>query len=155
MEIGEKCRIYQLASTHRKKHSVKNQSGEILVVSTNRMANRVLDSGRKSRNFEGTQDSVQVRYLKKYNSLIDFLLVLPEMVTNATKCSHIIKGFSSPGIVDVKFNKYPDFNTILTTYRRDFTETEYILCYKLFTKLFTIFHQSRHIPDKDFKRLGF
>ena len=34
------------------------------------------------------------------NSLINFILTLPEMVTIAAQCRHIRKGFNKTGIID-------------------------------------------------------
>ena len=55
----------------------------------------------------------------KRNTLIDFLYMVPEMITNAAKHSRIIKGFKKLGLIDEKYGRYPDFNSILTTCGRN------------------------------------
>ena len=42
---------------------------------------------------------------KHNNTLVDFLSVLPEIVTNAVQNGKIVKGFVSPGMIDGKFKK--------------------------------------------------
>jgi len=63
----------------------------------------------------------------KRNTLIDFLSMVPEMTTNAVKRFHVIKGFKKPDLIDKKYGRYPDFNLILATYRRNPLVERYFL----------------------------
>ena len=84
----------------------------------------------------------------KKNALVDFLSVVPEIVTFAAKRSFIIKGFLVPGMIDSKFKRYPDFNTILSTCRRNPSREEYQLCYNSFIPLLKRFQENGHIDDE-------
>lgn len=101
-----------------------------------------------------TNNKITLKPSKK-DALIDFLSVVPEIVTNAAKRSYILKGFLVPGMVDRKFNRYPDFNTLLSTCRRNPSEQEYEHCYRSFSPLFTKFQQDGHITDRYLQELGF
>ena len=54
--------------------------------------------------------------------------MVPEMMTNAAKRSYIIDGLKKPGLIDKKYRRYPDFNLILATCRRNPPVEEYMLC---------------------------
>jgi hypothetical protein len=92
---------------------------------------------------------------KNSNALVDFLSVLPEMVTTAVQNEKIMKGFIGPGMINGKFNKYPDFNKMLATCRRNPTRDEYTTCYSSFIELFNSFGRIGGLEDDVWERLGF
>ena len=100
-----------------------------------------------------TNNKITLKPSKK-DALIDFLSVVPEIVTNAAKRSYILKGFLVPGMVDRKFNRYPDFNTLLSTCRRNPSKQEYEYYYRSFSPLFNKFQQDGHITDQYLQELG-
>ena len=91
----------------------------------------------------------------KKHALLDFISVVPEMVTIAAKRSYILKGFTTPGMIDSTFHRYPDYNTLLATCRRNPSKAEYQLCYSSFTPLFEKFHATGLIDDDYLEELGF
>jgi len=89
----------------------------------------------------------------KRNALIDFLSMVPEMIKNTDKRSHIIKGLKNTGLIDEKYGRYLDFNSILATCRRNLLVEEYMLYYNPFVELFGIFCQNGLITDNHFSLL--
>ena len=55
----------------------------------------------------------------KRNALIDFLSMLTEMIPNAANSSHLIKELKKPGLIDKKYARYPDFNSIFATCKNE------------------------------------
>ena len=64
----------------------------------------------------------------KKKSLIDFVASIPAMVTKAATRDNIQHGFIANGLVDDKYKRYPDFNKILTIYRRNPKVKDYNHC---------------------------
>ena len=61
----------------------------------------------------------------KKRALINFLSVIPTIATKACTVDNIRRGFITAGIIDEQRKRYPVFNRILSTCRRDAQVTEY------------------------------
>ena len=68
----------------------------------------------------------------KKKTIIKFLSVVPEIVTNSVKQSYILKGLTTPSMINIIYYRYPDFNTLLTTCQRNPPQQEYEQCYRSF-----------------------
>jgi len=77
------------------------------------------------------------------------------MIKSAAKHFHIINGFKKLGLIDEKHGRYPDFNLIIATCRRNPSVEKYMLYYNPIVEIFGIFHQSGLITENQFKRLAF
>ena len=59
-------------------------------------------------------------------------------------------------MIDPKFKRYPNFNTILSTCRRNPSREEYQLCYNSFIPLLKRFQENSYTIDNEYlKQLGF
>ena len=86
----------------------------------------------------------------KEKSLIDFVASIPAMVTKAATRDNI-----QHGLVDDKFKRYPDFNKMLSTRRRNPGNYDYNRCIETFPYLFDRCLEDGHVPDLEFESLGF
>jgi len=91
----------------------------------------------------------------KKNALINFLSCVPEIVTSAAKRDFIIKGFLTPGMMNDKYKRYPNIDTILPTCRRNPSQQEYSLCHSAFAPLLKRFRIEGYIDDSYLQQLGF
>ena len=73
----------------------------------------------------------------KRKALVDFLSNVPAMSTRAVTSDYIQEGFITPGVIDSTHRRYPDFDRILSTCKRDPTIEEYQLCKDTFNELFS------------------
>ena len=100
------------------------------------------------------QETVTLKTTKK-NALFDLLSVVPEMVTDTAKRSNIIKGFQSPGMIDSQFQRYPDFKSLLSMYRKNPSKEEHDLYYKTFPQVLKQFMKEGHVANTLFNQLRF
>ena len=91
----------------------------------------------------------------KKSSIIDFIASVPAMTAKAVNRDNIIHGILENGMLDSKQFRYPDFNKMLATCRRDPTEDEYKLCVDSFPVLLKEYLEHGHVDDDMFERLGF
>ena len=91
----------------------------------------------------------------KRNSLIDFLSCLPAMIIRAATHSNIQAGFTTSGVIDEQEKRYPDFNKMFATYRRNPTEDEYKNYIKQFTHLLRVYKKDGYADDDTFEQLSF
>ena len=77
------------------------------------------------------------------------------MTSKAATRENIIHGALQNGMLDANLFRYPDFNKILATCRRDPTESEYQLCIDAFPILFDKYLKFGHVDDETFEQLGF
>eukprot|EP00957_Ditylum_brightwellii_P126534 9644342-Ditylum_brightwellii.AAC.1 len=75
------------------------------------------------------------------------------MTTRAATQSNIQIGFTSDGIIDKEFKRYPDFNKMLATCRRNPIKEEYKKCINSFPYLFSKFETKCHSDDGFFEQL--
>ncbi len=93
--------------------------------------------------------------IPKKNSLIDFLSVLPTILTCAMiHENNIIHGFISNGFLDDKSHWFPVMNKILGTCCRMPTKEQYDACLSTFPILFEHFYNDGHVSDKLFEQHG-
>ena len=92
---------------------------------------------------------------KKKKSLIDFVASIPAMIIKAATRDNIQHRFIANGFVDEKYKRYPDFNKILTTCRRNPKTDDYNRCIKPFPYLFNHCLDHGHVPYLEFESLGF
>jgi len=90
----------------------------------------------------------------KKNALIDFLSVLPEILTAACSKDNIKCGFIQAGIVDKEFNRYPVFNKILATCHQQPTFEEYRTVVETFPDFLYIMNEKGHIEEEHFDVCG-
>ena len=64
-------------------------------------------------------------------------------------------GFLQGGYIDKKKLRFPDFNKILSTCRRNPTLDEYELCKTSFHGIMKLYLQDGHVCDNVFEDLGF
>ena len=77
------------------------------------------------------------------------------MGTTAATRDNIQHGFIANGLVDDKFKRYPDFNKMLSTCRRNLGNEDYNRCIETFPYLFDRCLEHGHVPDLEFESLGF
>ena len=58
------------------------------------------------------------------NAIIDCVSCVPETTTKSVTRNNIIHGFVENGMIDFENNRFPDFNKILETCRKDPTVEE-------------------------------
>ena len=80
---------------------------------------------------------------------------VPEMTTKEVTRNDIIHGFVENGMIDFDNKRFPDFNNILATCRKDPTVEEYKLCETHFTYLLQKYMDDGHVDDARFEELGF
>ena len=73
------------------------------------------------------EQRLDLKAIKK-KSLIDFVASIPVMVTKAATRDNIQHGFIANGLVDETYNRYPDFNNILATCRKNSKTDDYNRC---------------------------
>ena len=61
----------------------------------------------------------------KKHALIDFISVLPDIAAKIITKKNIQQGFIEAGIIDDQYHRYPVFDTLLGTCRRDIKQVEY------------------------------
>ena len=109
-----------------------------------------------TRAFDELSSSNQLRLpSKKRGALIDFVSGLPQMVTKAVTYPNVIHGFKENGMIDSEFMRFPDFEKILATCRRDPTKEEFNLCINSFPYLYTKMVDDGHLDDSIFEEVGF
>ena len=91
----------------------------------------------------------------KEKSLIDFVAIIPAMVTKAATRKNIQHGLIVNSLVDETHKHYPDFNKILATCRKNPKTDNYNHCVKSFSYLFNYCLEHGHVPDLKFELLGF
>ena len=91
----------------------------------------------------------------KNNSIIDFIASVPGMTAKSVTRDNIIHGVLENGMLDSKQFRYPDFDKMLATCRRDPTKDEYKLCVDSFPVLFKKYLEYGHVEDELFEQLGF
>ena len=106
--------------------------------------------------FSKLQDEGRL-YLKdtKKKALVDFVASYPEMAVKGLTREGIMEGFLANGMVDSKFQRYPDFHKLLATCRKDPTVDEYKNCVENVPVLYQHVINNGHIPDDIFESLGF
>lgn len=67
----------------------------------------------------------------------------------------IMEGFVANGFVDSKLQRYPDFDKLLATCRKDPTHDQYNKCIESLPNLYQHVISNGHIPDEIFESLGF
>ena len=77
------------------------------------------------------------------------------MFSIAVTRKNILHGFHENGMIDTKFNKYPDFDKLLATCRTNPSNEMYKLCIDSFDYLFKKCNEFGHIPDEIFEGAGF
>ena len=90
----------------------------------------------------------------KKSTLIDFLAVLPDVVTKACDSKNIRTGFIAAGIIDKDNYRFPVLNKILATCRRNVTKEESDNILDLFEHFLTTFDEQGHIPEEVFDMYG-
>ena len=91
----------------------------------------------------------------KKNAIIDFVASVPDMTSKAVTRDNVIHGFKENGMIDSKLFRFPDFDKMLATCRKDPTDSEYQLCIDSFPHLFKIYQEKGHVDDEVFEQLGF
>ena len=91
----------------------------------------------------------------KSRAIIDFVSSLPEKTCKTTTRDNILEGFLQAGYIDSKKLRYPDLNKILSTCRRNPTNSEYALCLEKLPVLLKIVLDKGHIVDSIFEEMGF
>ena len=86
----------------------------------------------------------------KKKSLIDFVASNSAMVTKAAARENIQHGFIANGLVDDKFKRYPDFNKMRSTCRRNPENEDYNRCIETSTYLFDRCLEHGHVPDLEY-----
>ena len=77
------------------------------------------------------------------------------MTTKAVTRNDIIHGSVENGMIDFENNRFPDFNNILATFRKDRAVEEYKLCETHFPYLLQKYMDDVHVDDAKFEELGF
>lgn len=93
--------------------------------------------------------------LSKSKVLIDFILCQPHVSTKACTHDNVMHGFLEGGYIEKKKLRFPDFNKILFTCRRDPTLYEYELWKTSFSSIIKLYLQDGHVCDNIFADLGF
>ncbi|EJK61287.1 hypothetical protein THAOC_18258, partial [Thalassiosira oceanica] len=88
------------------------------------------------------------------NAIIDFLSVLPEVATQACKPKNIKRGFIAAGIIDEKTGRFPVFNRILGTCRRNPSKIEYANIVQYFPTYLNMVQENGRIDKEAFDWWG-
>ena len=91
----------------------------------------------------------------KKKSLTDFVASIPVMVTKVATRDNVQHGFIANSRVDKTYKRYPGFNKILATCRRNPKTDDYNRCIKPFPYLFNHCFDYGHVPYLEFESLGF
>jgi hypothetical protein len=98
-------------------------------------------------------DTMKFLYTKK-NALINFLAVLPEIVTKACLKENIKHGFIKASIINQELNRYPVFNKILATCHQKPMLEEYRMVVDSFPEFLNIKDEEGHINEDHFDVCG-
>ena len=90
----------------------------------------------------------------KKRALIDFLSVIPTIATKACTVDNIRRGFITAGIIDDKRKRYPVFNRILSTCRRDVQVTEYKCIVDNFHRIINEACEKGIVSEEVFEEIG-
>jgi hypothetical protein len=92
----------------------------------------------------------------KYKALVDFIACLPKMLTKACTRENIVHGSTANGMLLKKKRRYPNFDNLLGTCRKQHpTLEEYKLCEDAFHELFEYQFQNGHVLDDKFEEFKF
>ena len=98
----------------------------------------------------------KIRYeTTQKNSFVNFLSVLPKMITQAAQSRHITNLCLETEMIDTIYKRYPNFNKVLTTCHRNPSKAEFQLCYSDFSELFKIFWKEEIVEEYHFNKLDF
>ena len=90
----------------------------------------------------------------KRRHLIDFLCVLPDILNKCCTQKHIRQGFVEAGMIDNKHYRYPVFNKILATCRRNIEQSEYDLVNNHFGEFFEEASRDGIVSERIYNELG-
>ena len=90
----------------------------------------------------------------KRGALIDFISILPEVATKACTKSNIQHGFIESGIIDKDNHRYPVFNKMLATCRRNPTQDEYNIAKSNFPDFLYSVEERGLIPEEQYEMRG-
>ena len=89
----------------------------------------------------------------KRRHLIDFLCVLPDIVNRCCTQKHIRQGFIEAGMIDKVAMRFPVFNKILATCRRNPEKTEYDVIKSNFATFFEAACEDGLVPEQLYEDL--
>ena len=90
----------------------------------------------------------------KRGALIDFISILPEVATKACTKSNIQHGFIEAGIIDEVNHRYPVFDKMLATCRRNPTTEEYNIAKSNFPDFLKSVDERGLIPEEQYEMRG-